>query len=75
MHKNEILREWLKYVRNNYHRLKQAMDDISGERELLFTRQIMAELGHEVTPKELKDFAEILRESLEAIENNVDLHL
>ena len=76
MDKDDVLREWYKYVRENYNRLKQAVTCVtSGERELLLTRQIMAELGHEITPQELKDFAEILSETLEAIENDADLYL
>lgn len=74
MHKDEIGREWYRYVRTNYDRLKAAVNEISGERELLTTRELMAEMGCEITPEELRKFAKLIRETLEIVENNIDLN-
>lgn len=69
MDSHEAAIEWCNYVRENYNRLKAAVSTVEGERELLSTRQIMAELGKEITPSELREFGELLKTTLKIIEN------
>jgi hypothetical protein len=74
MHKDEIGREWYGYVRSNYHKLKEACKVISTEKQMLETRRAWAEMGYETTPDELRKFEQLLRETLEIVENNIDLN-
>ena len=75
MHKDELGTEWVRYVRRNYSNLKKAVDEISRERELLTIRSIMSKMGHEMTPDELRQLAELLQKTLEIVENNLDSNL
>jgi hypothetical protein len=63
---------WYQYVLDNYDRLKAAVDTISTNDRLLTVRQYMAEMGHEITPGELQEFAVLLEGTLEKIEKNGD---
>ena len=59
----QIRKAWLEFVNNNSHRLKNAVDEYRQNPSII--RQSMAEQGIEVTPKELNDLIELIRESLE----------
>ena len=54
---------WLEFVSNNHQRLQNAVDEYRQNPSMI--RQSMAEQGIEVTPKELNDLIELIRESLE----------
>lgn len=63
---------WYQYVVENYDRLREAVDTISTNKKLLVVREFMAEMGHEITPQELQEFAVLLEGTLEKIEKNGD---
>ena len=56
---------WLNYIKENQVFLKFALDTY--DKEPYNIRQIMAERGVEMTPDQLKELIELIRDSLEEI--------
>ena len=59
--------KWYNHVKENKDKLQAAFDDYGTEDRLLYTRQLMAELGHECTPDNLREFLYLLQETLTMI--------
>jgi hypothetical protein len=69
MNNEIVLALWIKHVKSNYARLKHVMDNLSTNEQLLCTREMLAEMGKEVTPDELREFSTLLKETLEYIDD------
>lgn len=63
-----IRRIWFDFVRANYHRLKSAVGFISSKEGFFGTRDIMAQMGKEITPKELDDLKMLIESTIEQID-------
>lgn len=61
-------RRWYNHVKNNREALSYAFENYGTEDKLLYTRNLMAELGHECTPDNLREFLFLLQETLKMIE-------
>ena len=67
MNKTEMRKSWLDYVRKNKNFLQFAIDNYDDA--WYNVRQDIAEQGVELTPDELKDLVEMVRDSLKEIED------
>lgn len=66
------LYEWLDHVKNNKERMNVILDTLSCPSGFYSSRNALAEVGKEVTPKELQQFREMVKEALEILEKNND---
>jgi len=62
--------EWLDHVKNNKGRMRDIIDTLSSPSGLYASRNALAEIGKEVTPDELHEFAELVREALNILEDD-----
>lgn len=58
--------KWYKYVESRYDAIMEQMPYYEDE-NLLFTRKIAAEMGVEFTPEEVKDYARLIKVTMEMI--------
>jgi hypothetical protein len=58
--------KWYKYVESRYDAIMEQMPNYEDE-NLLFTRKIAAEMGVEFTPEEVKDYARLIKVTMEMI--------
>ena len=58
---------WYNHVKKNKDSLTYAFHEYGTEEKLLYTRNLMAELGHECTPDNLREFLSLLQETLEMV--------
>lgn len=68
-HKKAIY-EWLEHVKNNKSRMQDIIETLSSPSGLYSSRNALAEIGREVTPDELHEFADLVREALDILEDN-----
>ena len=59
--------DWYNHVKKNKENLTRAFNEYGTEDRLLYTRNLMAELGHECTPDNLREFLYLLQETLTMI--------
>jgi len=65
----KVLKIWVDFVRKNYDNLKASVDFLKEkERNFVAVRNIMAEMGVEVTPHELDTLERAIRETIELID-------
>lgn len=60
---------WFDFVRKNYDSLKLSTDTISSSDMLYKVRNILAGMGVEMTPKELEDLRDLIKYTIEEIDN------
>lgn len=60
---------WFDFVRKNYDSLKFSTDTISSSGMLYKVRNILAGMGVEMTPKELEDLRDLIKYTIEEIDN------
>lgn len=60
---------WFDFVRKNYDSLKLSTDTISSSGMLYKVRNILAGMGVEMTPKELEDLRDLIKYTIEEIDN------
>ena len=58
--------KWYKYVESRYDTIMEQMPYYEDE-NLHFTRRIAAEMGVEFTPEEVKDYARLIKVTMEMI--------
>jgi hypothetical protein len=69
MDNKQIAKIWIDFVRKNYDNLKSSVDFLKeGQRNFISVRNIMAEMGVEVTPGELQSLERAIRETIEYID-------
>jgi hypothetical protein len=69
MDNKQIAKIWIDFVRKNYNNLKSSVDFLKeGQRNFISVRNIMAEMGVEVTPGELQSLERAIRETIEYID-------
>jgi hypothetical protein len=60
---------WINYCKLNYDRLKYSLSAIDNEDIGLYRlREALAEIGTELTPKELMELSELIRETIQYID-------
>ena len=62
--------EWLDHVKNNRRRMQDILETLSSPSGLYASRNALAEIGKEVTPDELHEFADLVQEALNILEEN-----
>lgn len=66
MYKDDSLILWKEYCRMRYDELKKTIDAVDNNPKLV--RQYLAELGTEMTLKEMIDLVDLIRRTIEQIE-------
>lgn len=66
MHRDDSLILWKEYCRMRYDELKKTIDAVDNNPKLV--RQYLAELGTEMTLKEMIDLVDLIRHTIEQIE-------
>jgi len=66
MHKDDSLILWKEYCRMRYNELKKTIEAVDNNPKLV--RQHLAELGTEMTPKEMIELVNLIRCTIEQIE-------
>lgn len=66
------LYEWLDHVKNNKERMNDILDVLSSPSGFYSSRNALAEVGKEVTPHELHQFRDMVKEALEILEKKND---
>lgn len=59
---------WYEYAKSNYHNIKKQMHYYDDE-NLSFTRNLAAEMGVEFTPQELISITNLIKMTIEMIED------
>ena len=60
---------WINYCKIHYDRLKYSLSAVDNEEVGIYKiRQALAEIGTELTPKELLELSELIRETLDYID-------
>lgn len=60
--------KWLGYVRKRYDIIEQQMSFYE-EENTLFTRQMAAEMGMELTPEEVRNYSDLIKYTFEIVKN------
>lgn len=58
---------WMEYVKKNFSQLKSAVNTVD-EYGRSHIRNIIAEMGYEMTPQELEDIVELLKMAIDKLE-------
>lgn len=69
MDNQKVAKIWIDFVKKNYSNLKASIDFLKETpRNFAGVRNIMAEMGVEVTPHELESLEQVIRETIEYID-------
>ena len=60
------INQWLDFIRDNQDALSEAIDKTTSDSPRM--RNVLAEMGVEMTPIQLNELAELIKESLKIIE-------
>lgn len=66
--KIKILEEWIGYVKADEDKFRRAIHDLSSREGILFLRNVMAEHGKECIPAEIEEFAQLIKETINFID-------
>lgn len=66
--KEEVVLAWIEHVKNNRARMEHLSETLSAPSGFYYNRQLLAENGVEITPQELAEFRELVKATLEKID-------